>query len=371
VKIKAPKEYYSEPDLLKKSGAYIRQYGSNALIIGSPNSFKAAGEALHSTLEAAGIRYTSYHFSGYVTLKKARAIADAYAGVDLIIGVGGGRVLDTAKLVGSYLEVPIVTVPTIAATCAAWAAVSIIYDDEGRFQGGFFNTIGPQLILADTRILFDAPRRYLYAGIVDSLAKWYEIYPYDKVEGASTFLQTMIKVADQLRNILTEKTASAIEKRAHGEIGTEAVQVIDAIIFLAGLTGSLQTDTLYQGIAHPLYNVLSNSPEASHLLHGEKVGYGILLQQVLEGKTPEEIERVIKLFSQFENTLVLSDMGIKEGGEDDLRLISESLWTDYRQSLNRLGYGFSAKEIYDALLETDRRISQSKYYRPFSAAIAR
>jgi glycerol dehydrogenase len=336
----------------------IGRYGTNALVVDSPASEQKGGELLFAALESAGIRHTQTCFSGHVTLRKAHEIAARGGDIDLVIGMGGGRVLDVAKLVGTFCGVPVVTVPTIAATCAAWAAVSIVYDEEGRFSESYFNTVGPELVLADTKILFEAPRRYLWAGIVDTFAKWYEIIPYERLEGASTFLRTMIQISAQLRDTLTRCSASAIRKFEEGELGDEAVQVIDAVIFLAGLTGSMQTDTLYQGIAHPFYNAMSYFPESGHLLHGEKVGFGVLLQQVLEGKTSEEIEGVIRLFAGFGNTLTLRDMKL-EGQDELIWRLAEHLWEVYRPSLNRLGYGFSASEIYDGIRKTDGLIRAS------------
>lgn len=359
VRVKAPKEYISEPDVLYKAGEYIKNYGKKALIVASEKSLDVTKDLLLPSLKDAGIEYEIHLFTGYPTMEAAESIAASYLDSDVVIGLGGGRVIDTAKVVGTKKDVPVVTIPTIAATCASWAAVSILYNEEGEFVDAFFNKVGPVLILADTKILFQAPKRYLFAGVIDTYAKWYEIAPYEKIEGDSTFLQVMIDIAKRAHQTLTHKTPIALEKAKQGEIGEEAIQTIDAIIFLAGLTGSLQTDTLYQGIAHPLYNVLSYVPETKHLLHGEKVGYGLLIQQVLEKKTKEEIQEVIELFGFFENQLTLEELHIKDNNEK-LDFITKKIWEDYHKSLNNLGYGFSAGEIKEAIFSTDALIEESK-----------
>ena len=363
VRIKAPKEYISEPDVLYKAGEYIKKYGKKALIVSSEKSLEATKDILLPSLKEADILYEIHLFTGYPTMEAAETIAASYSDFDVVIGLGGGRVIDTAKVVGTKKDLPIVTIPTIAATCASWAAVSILYNEKGEFTDAFFNKIGPVLILADTRILFQAPERYLYAGVIDTFAKWYEIYPYEKLQGDSTFLQVMIDIAKRAHQTLKEKTPVALLKAKAGEIGEEAVSTIDAIIFLAGLTGSLQTDTLYQGIGHPLYNVLSYVDETRHLLHGEKVGYGLLVQQVLEQKTEEEIQEVIELFRSFENAFTLEKLHIK-GNTEKLDFISEKIWRDYHESLNYLGYGFSANEISEAILKIDDFIEHSKTKEP-------
>lgn len=359
VKVKAPKEYISKPDVLEESGEYIKKYGKKALIIASKKSLEVSKDRLLPSLDKAGIEYVIHLFTGYPTMEAADKIAASYLETDVVIGLGGGRVIDTSKVVGTKKGVSVVTIPTIAATCASWAAVSILYNEKGEFTDAFFNKIGPELILADTRILFEAPKRYLYAGVIDTYAKWYEIYPYEKLEGSSTFLQVMIDIAKRAHETLTNITPIALEKEKNGEIGDEAIQTIDAIIFLAGLTGSLQTDTLYQGIAHPLYNVLSYVEETKHLLHGEKVGYGLLVQQVLEKKTKKEIQEVIDLFRFFENDWTLEALHIKDNTEK-LAFISDKIYKDYYKSLNRLGYGFSGEEIRDAFYAIDALIEDRK-----------
>ncbi|MDR1133955.1 MAG: iron-containing alcohol dehydrogenase [Synergistaceae bacterium] len=348
IKIKAPKEYINAPGLLRQSGNLLREYGKNALIVASPKSVSAAGQALFPSMEEAGIERTVSMFSGYVTFEKTENIANQHgnAGIDMVIGLGGGRVIDTAKIAATLLKVPAITVPTIAATCAAWAAVSIVYDGDGKYKDAFFNTIGPELVLADARILMEAPRRFLNAGIIDSLAKWYEIHPYQQIEGNAIFLRTMTLVCEQLKEIL-EKEADTVFFSDDAAMG-----VIDAVIYLAGLSGSLRTDTLYHGIAHPFYYVLTKYPESHSMLHGEIVGFGLLLQQVLERKSDEEIGETIRLFGKFQNALTLADLGL-EGKRNILLKIAEDLYNSYHSSLNRLGYGYSADEIYRAILETD------------------
>ncbi|MEG2437765.1 MAG: iron-containing alcohol dehydrogenase, partial [Cetobacterium sp.] len=53
---------------------------------------------------------------------------------DCIVGVGGGKTLDTAKAVSFYTKKPVVIMPTIASTDAPTSALSVIYTDDGAFE---------------------------------------------------------------------------------------------------------------------------------------------------------------------------------------------------------------------------------------------
>ncbi len=50
----------------------------------------------------------------------------------VVIGVGGGALLDSAESARPPPGVPLVAIPTIAATCAAWTPLSVWYSDAGQ-----------------------------------------------------------------------------------------------------------------------------------------------------------------------------------------------------------------------------------------------
>ena len=164
-------------------------------------------------------------------LERLRDAARDFAATT-IVGVGGGKALDTAKLIAHQLQLPVVTIPTSAATCAAWTALSNVYSDTGAFQYDVPLDRAPDLLILDYEFVRQAPLHTLKAGIGDALAKWYEASVSSS--GSEDVLTiAAVQQARVLRDLLLQKSAEAIACPG----GTAWVQVVDASVCLAGVMG--------------------------------------------------------------------------------------------------------------------------------------
>ena len=88
---------------------------------------------------------------------------------DLVVGVGGGKIHDSAKAAAYYQGAPVVIIPTIASTDAPCSALSVIYSETGVFERYLFLNSNPDLVLVDTDIIAAAPSRLLVSGMGDAL----------------------------------------------------------------------------------------------------------------------------------------------------------------------------------------------------------
>ncbi len=273
----APAQVIRGSGTLAKAGESIARLGQCPLVIGGDRSRQTNEQFLASALQDLTSKYISYSPDcSDASLKRLHDAVKKHK-ADVIIGIGGGKALDTAKLIAFQTHLPIVTVPGSAATCAAWTALSNVYTDAGAFSYDVTLAQCPDLLILDYDLVATAPQRTLVAGIGDALAKWYEA---SISSGASS--QTMIIAAVQqarvLRDILFQKSVEALE-----EPGGEAWrEVVDASVLLAGVIGGLGGAQCRTVAAHAVHNGLTHLLDCHDVLHGEKVAFGILVQLRLE-----------------------------------------------------------------------------------------
>ncbi len=323
ISIKTPKTYMNEAGIVSRAGEYISKIGKNPLIIAGEKAKKAVGDEFFASLEKSGVSAKNVgDFSGYPSQRQFDSYAEKARDLnaDVVIGIGGGRVLDTAKATADILGLPVVAVPTVAATCAAWAAISIQYDDEGGFVKVRQNKDSPRLVLADPKVIFSAPERYLFSGVVDTFAKFYEIRPTVEFFPEDVPSAIALKASEIAFENLERDTFKAVLDSKNGVYGEAAKNVVDAVVYLAGFAGSFKGEHGHYSFAHPFYHTSTRLHHTNVKLHGEKVAFGIVTQLVLEGKSDSEVLEAIKIFSRYGNAHVLEDFALTS--EKDLDFIS-------------------------------------------------
>ena len=351
----SPRSYVNEPGALARTGELVSPITSRLFVIAGRKALANTREELCKSLDDSKIEYEVREYQGYPTHEDARRIAEEAKefGAGAIAGAGGGRVIDTAKAAGNYAGLPVVAIPTIAATCACWAPVSVMYSSEGVMTGPLYNKNAPFIIIADTGVIARAPARYIRAGIADTLAKWYESYPNLKTSD-DFYLRLVVKYGEFVRDILETtglKVSDDLEAGACEQ--GELIRVVDCIVVIAGLCGAVRGLADTQGIAHPFYNACSALPELRDKLHGEKVAFGLVMQAVLEKRAANEIRHRISVFKRLCIPLSLPELGLEPDFDAKFALL-ESYIKKSTPIYPGLEEPWTAGELRNAIVTADR-----------------
>lgn len=294
------------------AGALLKRLGAHALIIGGQKALAAAGPELIAALEKENIRLAGTEiFHGECTHSEMERLAEiaGKSGADFVIGVGGGKALDTAKGCASRLGLPVAAVPTIAATCAAVTRISVVYDEQHVFRECIFADSPPAIALIDTAILARAPEKYLLAGIGDALAKHIECTFASSGRELLHSCRMAVTLSGAIEGSLLQYGAQAIEGNKKGVANAALEEVALTNILTTGLVSLLIEERYNGGAAHALFYGLTSLPGFEETcLHGHAVGYGVLVQLALEGRK-EQSERIKAFYRGIGMPTKLRDIG--------------------------------------------------------------
>lgn len=350
----APGRYVQGRGALASIGKHAASFGKKALAIGGKRGMAEVKEALESGLKSAGISLAIDAFGGECSKKEIDRILAVVksTGAEFIIGVGGGKSIDTAKAVAFYGKMPVVVIPTIAATDAPCSALSVIYSDGGVFESYLVLPSNPNLVLVDSSIVAKAPVRLLISGMGDALATWFEADSCCRAHngnlpgGVSTM--TALSLARLCYDTLIEWGVQAVQAASKGVTSPALERIIEANTLLSGIgfeSGGLAA-------AHAIHNGLTVLPETHSMNHGEKVAFGTLVQMVLEGKSPDEIDEVVQFCMEVGLPTTLEELGVHNPTETQLMEVAKAA-TVPGETIHNEPFKVTPELVYEAIVAAD------------------
>jgi len=305
-----PGKYIQGENALNELPGLIKKLGKTGLIIASPTSKNKLLPACNIVEECISVE----EFRGECCEKELARLSEILTlqKADVVVGMGGGKTIDAAKIVADRTGIPVIIVPTIASTDAPCSGVAIIYSEDGVFESVFFTRMNPQIVLVDTRVIASAPVRFLVAGMGDAMATWFEARScelshslnvcggYSTLTGltlAKLCYDTLLQYGVQAKNDCENKKATIALDR-----------IIEANTLLSGI--GFESSGL--AAAHAIHNGLSALDETHSFLHGEKVAFGVVTGLHLTNATSEEIDTVYSFFEEVGLPTCFSDIGITD-----------------------------------------------------------
>jgi glycerol dehydrogenase len=245
------------------------------------------------------------------------------AGAQVVVGIGGGKALDTAKGTAHVLNLPVIIVPTLASTDAPTSALSVVYTPEGVFKRYLILPKNPDVVLVDSQIVAEAPVRFLVAGIGDALSTWFEADACER------------SYAGNMTGDVGSMTARALAQFCYDtilEYGTAAIASCEANVVTPALERVIEANTLLSGLGfesgglascHAIHNGLTALDQTHHYWHGEKVAIGVLASLFLTDKPAALIDEVYTFCEAVGLPTTLAEIGLEDVSDEDLMVVAE------------------------------------------------
>lgn len=309
-----PSYSFGGHEIFDTIGAHTKRIGTKAVIIGGDTALSVALPILQPALERDGVEVLDIiHFGGECAFEVAKDIAskDTVKQADFLIGVGGGKALDTTKLTSIELgDVPVVTVPTIAATCAATSEAIAVYHLDHTFADVAFMKRPAVHTFIDADILVKAPSRYFWAGMGDTIAKHYETHMATRGRDLSYNVQVGLSLSKMCADPIFNHGREALTANEEGLRNRLFDEIVMAVILTTGIVSGCMPGDFNSTIAHAACYGCAEDPktEEEHL-HGEMVAYGLLILFAADQQW-DQLERWLPVYRQIGWPTKLPDLGL-------------------------------------------------------------
>lgn len=329
-------------------------YGSKIQLIGGKKALGEALPELEKALEDTNMTLLApLYYGNECTHENMEALAKKTKdnGADIIAGVGGGKAIDTAKGVASITKLPFITIPTIASTCAATTKLSVVYNNNHKFVEFMRFDYPPIHTFINSNIIAKAPKKYLRAGMGDTLAKYYECTfatGNDELNFENGLGKTISRMCAE--PLFTHGTR-ALKDCQNKISSTSLEEVILANIVNTGMV-SLLVDQDYNGaVAHSLfYGLVLLAHIEKTYLHGDIVAYGILVQLMIDQQL-EEAKKVYEYLKDWGCPVSLADIELSTDKTTLKPVLKETV---QGPDMKHLPYKIDEDMIYDAILKVEK-----------------
>lgn len=349
--ILSPSKYIQGSGSLKNIAKYANK---NAFIIADEFVMNLTKEIVAKSFQYHNLEAFFEQFNGECSKIEVNRLIDIMKSkdVEMIIGVGGGKTLDTAKAIGYYSNFPVLIVPTIASTDAPCSALSVLYTEDGVFDEYLLLPNNPNMVLMDTEIIAKAPARLLVSGMGDALATYFEARACERSGalnmGGGLPTKAAIVLAKLCYDTLIEDGEKALFA-AQKNVCTKAVEnIIETNTYLSGIgfeSGGLAA-------AHAIHNGLTVLEECHHLYHGEKVAFGTLVQLFLENAPLEEIDEVLFFCKNVGLPTSLEDMGVTTIDHNKIMEVAK-ISCALGETIHNMPFEVTPEKVFAAILAAD------------------
>jgi len=264
---------------------------SKVFVLGGRTAFSKTRPVLDEAFERSGIKPVFHEYTDFCNPFVCDRIlaSDEFEGASLVVGVGGGNIMDAAKYIAMTAGVPLLNIPTTSATCAACTPLSVLYNDNRGYIKSRHWPVEIAGVIVDTAIMAGQPERMLVSGILDAVAKLpetvHKLWGKEEDETDIGSYSSSVLSRYTYRRLFELLPKAAAELKT-GECGKALYDTVYLTIGLTGTISGLARGANQSALAHKIYEQSRTlfPREVAGYLHGEIVAIGVILQKFYNDK---------------------------------------------------------------------------------------
>lgn len=292
-----PNSYIAIPTILKVGKGALNNLGKylksanliNAVIYFGNGLIDMFGYNVMDSLKSEGIQMLEYRELDSIRIEDIIELAfDIDAKAQVIVGIGGGKVIDAAKYAAYLRKLPFISVPTSASSDGFSSASASLTVNGRRTSVPARMAYG---IVADTDVIKSAPEKFLYSGIGDMVSKITALYDwvYESERGYSVMNDFAVMIAKKAVNSFVRTPFETI----HDDLFLK--ELLDSLA-MSGIANEIAGgSTPTSGSEHLISHALDKMLEEPQL-HGVQVGIATYLMSRVQD------HRYVRVNTIFEKT---------------------------------------------------------------------
>lgn len=324
----APWNYIQGPGEFDNLYTYTQRYSPRVFALVDGFLYDSLGARLKEQFAGTDATLVLERFGGECCQKEIdRVAAELKANeIGCAVAIGGGKTLDTVKAAAIGMDLHVIIVPTSASNDAPVSSLSVVYTEEGVHDHSINFHRGSDLVLIDSEIILHAPKRLFVAGMGDALSTFFEARACARSQIKNGVgkgylpCKAGMAIAELCFDILMQDSEKALLALDTGVITEAFENVIEANSLLSGL-GFQNTGC---SVAHSMNAGLSELPQAAHALHGERVGFGVLVQLVFENAAVDELQKIMRYLDAVGLPMTLRELGV-EPTKENVDIMTEKM----------------------------------------------
>lgn len=289
---------YIEADAISRLKE-LCQKETDILLVADENTFSAAGEKVENALYGKNIKKVI--FSGDTLLipdeEAIKRVRDELSGTELILGVGSGVIQDLCKYVAFFAKIPYIIVAT-APSMDGYAS-----DGAAMILNGMKETVKaglPIAIIADTKVLKDAPLEMIKSGYGDIIGKFSALcdWKLSATVNGEYFCQYIYDTTCLMIK-KTLNTAKKLKERDEKSIKVlmEALIVVGIMMSFAGTSRPASGSEHHLSHFFEIVGIVNAEP---YFPHGIDVAYSTVVtceirERILKSEFPDRLYRIPRI----------------------------------------------------------------------------